>query len=123
MSTTQIIVGCEVGVGLSERTPGGGLSWRVFIATALGWVWTIIVSLGLCAILFCMGELGIIVVPKLYLLVVVFTIQQAFVRQQGRVDDGVRSSGLLVPNAWYLTWGAGAPLAVVPGPGRAVTWA
>ena len=62
MSTTQIIVGCEVGVGLSERTPGGGLSWRVFIATALGWVWTIIVSLGLCAILFCMGELGINVV-------------------------------------------------------------
>ena len=32
-----------------------GVSWRVFGNTFLGWVWTIILSLGFCAALFSAG--------------------------------------------------------------------
>ena len=47
-------MGAEVGVGLSEGT-SGGLSWRVLTKTALGWVWTILLSLAFCAALFSAG--------------------------------------------------------------------
>lgn len=32
-----------------------GVSWKVFTNTFIGWVWTIILSLGFCAALFSAG--------------------------------------------------------------------
>ncbi len=54
VSTTQIIVGCEMGVGLTENIRTG-LNFGVLFKTFLGWIWTILLSLGFCAILFSMG--------------------------------------------------------------------
>lgn len=53
VSTTQIIVGCEVGVGLCEGK--SGISWKVLAKTFMGWIWTIILSMGFCAALFSAG--------------------------------------------------------------------
>ena len=54
VSTTQIIVGCEMGVGLMENVKTG-VSWKVFGKTFLGWIWTILLSLAFCAALFSAG--------------------------------------------------------------------
>lgn len=53
VSTTQIIVGCEVGVGLCEGS--AGISWYTFIRTFIGWIFTILLALSCCACLFSMG--------------------------------------------------------------------
>lgn len=53
VSTTQIITGCEVGVGLCEGR--GGISWKLLLKIFLGWVFTIILALTACAALFSMG--------------------------------------------------------------------
>lgn len=53
VSTTQIIVGCEVGVGLCEGS--AGISWYTFIRTFIGWMVTILLALSCCACLFSMG--------------------------------------------------------------------
>lgn len=62
VSTTQIIVGCEVGVALSESTKGGGLGWKVLLSTFLGWIWTILLSLSMCGALFASGAYA----PSIY---------------------------------------------------------
>jgi len=53
VSTTQIITGCEVGVGLCEGAKG--LSWRLFGKIFLGWVLTIFIALAACAAVFAAG--------------------------------------------------------------------
>ena len=53
VSTTQIITGCEVGVGLCEGK--NGLSWRLFGKIFFGWVLTIFVALAGCAAVFSAG--------------------------------------------------------------------
>ena len=47
----------QVGVALSEGRRDG-LNWRVLLKTFLGWIWTILLSLGFCAILFCMVRIA-----------------------------------------------------------------
>jgi sodium-dependent phosphate transporter len=53
VSTTQIITGCEVGVGLCEGAKG--LSWRLFAKIFMGWVITIFLALAACAAVFAAG--------------------------------------------------------------------
>ena len=53
VSTTQIITGCEVGVGLCEGAKG--LSWRLFGKIFAGWVITIFLALAACAAVFSAG--------------------------------------------------------------------
>eukprot|EP00195_Chlamydomonas_chlamydogama_P005795 CAMPEP_0202904830 /NCGR_PEP_ID=MMETSP1392-20130828/31296_1 /ASSEMBLY_ACC=CAM_ASM_000868 /TAXON_ID=225041 /ORGANISM="Chlamydomonas chlamydogama, Strain SAG 11-48b" /LENGTH=650 /DNA_ID=CAMNT_0049592659 /DNA_START=226 /DNA_END=2178 /DNA_ORIENTATION=+ len=54
VSTTQIIVGCEIGTGLTENVTTG-LNFRVLGKTFLGWVMTILLAMGMSAALFSMG--------------------------------------------------------------------
>jgi hypothetical protein len=54
VSTTQIIVGCEVGVGLCEWRKGS-VGWSVLWYTCAGWVWTILLAATMCAALFSAG--------------------------------------------------------------------
>ncbi|KAG1673068.1 hypothetical protein FOA52_013137 [Chlamydomonas sp. UWO 241] len=53
VSTTQIIVGCETGVGLCESAHG--VNWPLLGKTAIGWVLTIILACGFTAALFSAG--------------------------------------------------------------------
>jgi len=53
VSTTQIITGCEVGVGLCEGAKG--LSWKLFGKIFMGWVITIFLALAACAAVFSAG--------------------------------------------------------------------
>lgn len=53
VSTTQIITGCEVGVGLCEGAKG--LSWRLFAKIFFGWVITIFLAMAACAAVFSAG--------------------------------------------------------------------
>jgi sodium-dependent phosphate transporter len=54
VSTTQIIVGSEVGVGLCEWRKGS-IGWSVLGYTCLGWIWTILLGATMCAALFSAG--------------------------------------------------------------------
>ena len=54
VSTTQIIVGCEIGVGLVENVKTG-VNFPILVRTCLGWVWTILLALGFTAALFSAG--------------------------------------------------------------------
>jgi sodium-dependent phosphate transporter len=54
VSTTQIIVGCETGVALSESLRHGA-NWLLLLKTFLGWIFTIVLALAFCACLFSMG--------------------------------------------------------------------
>ncbi|KAG1666760.1 hypothetical protein FOA52_004596 [Chlamydomonas sp. UWO 241] len=53
VSTTQIIVGAETGIGLCESIHG--IRWALLAKTFFGWVITIILALGFCAGLFAAG--------------------------------------------------------------------
>ncbi|KAG1660288.1 hypothetical protein FOA52_006755 [Chlamydomonas sp. UWO 241] len=53
VSTTQIIVGAETGVGLCESLHG--VRWALLAKTFAGWVLTIIMAIGFCAGLFAAG--------------------------------------------------------------------
>jgi solute carrier family 20 (sodium-dependent phosphate transporter) len=54
VSTTQIIVGAEMGVGLTESVKHGA-NWKLFAKTFAGWVFTIIFAASMSAALFCYG--------------------------------------------------------------------
>jgi sodium-dependent phosphate transporter len=54
VSTTQIIVGCEMGVGLVENVKTG-VNFPILIRTCLGWIWTILLALAFTAALFSAG--------------------------------------------------------------------
>ncbi|GAX82464.1 hypothetical protein CEUSTIGMA_g9891.t1 [Chlamydomonas eustigma] len=54
VSTTQIIVGAEMGVGLVENVKTG-LNFPVLLRTMGGWVWTILLALAFTAALFSAG--------------------------------------------------------------------
>ena len=54
VSTTQIIVGCEMGCGLMENIRTG-INFKILIKTMLGWIWTIVLAMGFCAALFSAG--------------------------------------------------------------------
>lgn len=54
VSTTQIIVGAETGVGLVESVKTG-VNFPVLIKTFMGWVFTIIIAALTCAAIFAMG--------------------------------------------------------------------
>ena len=54
VSTTQIIVGCEMGCGLVENIRTG-INFKILGKTMLGWVWTILLACGFCAALFSAG--------------------------------------------------------------------
>ena len=54
VSTTQIIVGCEMGVGLVENVKTG-INFPILARTCLGWVWTIVLALAFTAALFSAG--------------------------------------------------------------------
>lgn len=55
VSTTQCIVGAEVGVGLTESLKGTGFNWRLFIKTFLGWVIAFISTALISAAMFSQG--------------------------------------------------------------------
>eukprot|EP00798_Chlamydomonas_sp_ICE-L_P026808 gene26808-4402_t len=54
VSTTQIITGAELGVGLCEGRLSA-VNWRLFAKIFSGWILTIILNLACCACLFSMG--------------------------------------------------------------------
>eukprot|EP00798_Chlamydomonas_sp_ICE-L_P002161 gene2161-18134_t len=54
VSTTQIITGAEMGVGLCEGRLSG-INWKLFARIFSGWILTIILNLVFCACLFSMG--------------------------------------------------------------------
>eukprot|EP00798_Chlamydomonas_sp_ICE-L_P004403 gene4403-14528_t len=54
VSTTQIITGAELGVGLCEGRLSA-VNWRLFAKIFSGWILTIILNLAFCACLFSMG--------------------------------------------------------------------
>ena len=54
VSTTQIIVGCEMGVGLVENVKTG-INFPILARTCLGWIWTIVLALAFTAALFSAG--------------------------------------------------------------------
>eukprot|EP00798_Chlamydomonas_sp_ICE-L_P004399 gene4399-14523_t len=54
VSTTQIITGAELGVGLCEGRLSG-VNWKLFARIFSGWILTIILNLAFCAALFSMG--------------------------------------------------------------------
>eukprot|EP00798_Chlamydomonas_sp_ICE-L_P004394 gene4394-14520_t len=54
VSTTQIITGAEMGVGLCEGRLSG-VNWKLFAKIFSGWIITIIICLAFCAGLFSMG--------------------------------------------------------------------
>ncbi len=54
VSTTQIIVGAEMGVGLVENVKTG-INFPILARTMCGWVWTIILALAFTAALFSAG--------------------------------------------------------------------
>ncbi|KAG1674480.1 hypothetical protein FOA52_003085 [Chlamydomonas sp. UWO 241] len=53
VSTTQIIIGAETGVGLCESIHG--VNWVLLGKTAIGWVLTLLLACGFCAALFSAG--------------------------------------------------------------------
>ncbi|KAG1660832.1 hypothetical protein FOA52_008943 [Chlamydomonas sp. UWO 241] len=53
VSTTQIIVGAETGIGLCESIHG--VRWALLAKTFFGWILTIVLALGFCAGLFAAG--------------------------------------------------------------------
>ncbi|KAG1675223.1 hypothetical protein FOA52_016253 [Chlamydomonas sp. UWO 241] len=53
VSTTQIIIGCETGVGLCESVHG--VNWGLLGKTAVGWVLTLLLACGFTAALFSAG--------------------------------------------------------------------
>lgn len=54
VSTTQIIVGCEMGCGLVENVKTG-INFPILLRTCLGWIWTILLALAFTAALFSAG--------------------------------------------------------------------
>lgn len=54
ISTTHCIVGAEVGIGLVENLRDG-VNWKLFLRTFVAWIFTLIVSGGLSALLFAQG--------------------------------------------------------------------
>lgn len=55
VSTTQIIVGAEVGVGMSEGLRGGGTNWRLFAKTFLFWIISFVCAAFFSAAIFAIG--------------------------------------------------------------------
>ncbi|KAG1670896.1 hypothetical protein FOA52_000398 [Chlamydomonas sp. UWO 241] len=54
VSTTQIIIGAETGIGMSESFLHGTNYW-LLLRTFFGWIWTILLAVGFCAALFSAG--------------------------------------------------------------------
>eukprot|EP00798_Chlamydomonas_sp_ICE-L_P004400 gene4400-14525_t len=54
VSTTQIITGAELGVGLCEGRLSA-VNWKLFAKIFSGWILTIVLNLAFCACLFSMG--------------------------------------------------------------------
>lgn len=55
VSTTQIIVGAEVGVGMAEGIRGGGTNWRLFAKTFGFWIISFVCAAFFSAAIFAIG--------------------------------------------------------------------
>ncbi|KAF5835955.1 sodium-coupled phosphate transporter protein [Dunaliella salina] len=58
VSTTQVITGGEIGIGMCETWKMTGVNWLLFIRTFFGWVGALVTGAILCAFLFSIGVYG-----------------------------------------------------------------
>ena len=56
VSTTQVITGGEIGVGMCETWKMTGVNWLLFIRTFWGWVGALVLGAILSALFFSIGE-------------------------------------------------------------------
>ena len=94
-------------MGLSEGT-SGGLSWRVLARTALGWVWTILLSLAFCAALFSAGAYAPSIIQTQQIASYRVTLLSA---QEGLLQGINATNAQWAANA---TWWGGAVAAPMP---------
>ncbi|GAX79283.1 hypothetical protein CEUSTIGMA_g6723.t1 [Chlamydomonas eustigma] len=55
VSTSQCLIGAEIGVGLCERSRGRSVNWRLFLKMLISWCVTMLVTATLCAFFFSQG--------------------------------------------------------------------
>mmetsp|Transcript_26606 Transcript_26606/g.71957 ORF Transcript_26606/g.71957 Transcript_26606/m.71957 type:complete len:717 (+) Transcript_26606:95-2245(+) len=58
VSTTQVITGGEIGIGMCETWKMTGVNWLLFVRTFFGWVGALVTGAILCAFLFSIGVYG-----------------------------------------------------------------
>eukprot|EP00798_Chlamydomonas_sp_ICE-L_P027487 gene27487-4794_t len=87
VSTTQIITGAELGVGLCEGRLCS-VNWKLFAKIFCGWILTILLNLAFCACLFSMGAYA----PSIFQTQQLRDIRQSIMQNQMLVIRNLNSS-------------------------------